>query len=270
MYPLPQKRFSTGKTGRFPTGLFPAGPGIASQSGDRHRGRRQIAAEGADVIEVAIIDDHPLARRGLSAILSEAADIVITSSTASPGAAPTVIDGLGRPSVVLLDLYLGTDDPCLSLISLLSPATKILVVSASGRPADVLGAIRAGASGYITKTADPPLIVAATRVVAGGGFALSPQLADILQAELAPTGEAPRIGPGPSADPETARLSPREEQALDLIARGFTHGQAASRMGVAKGTVDTYVERIRAKLQVGNKAELTRAALQRVTGAGEH
>jgi DNA-binding NarL/FixJ family response regulator len=62
-------------------------------------------------------------------------------------------------------------------------------------------------------------------------------------------------------------LSPREEQALELIARGFTHAQAARRMGVSKTTVDTYVERIRIKLQVGNKAELTRAAINRAAQA---
>jgi DNA-binding NarL/FixJ family response regulator len=104
------------------------------------------------------------------------------------------------------------------------------------------------------------LLLAAVRTVVAGGFALSPQLADILQAEL---GRSPR---GPGADiPE---LSVREDQALMLIARGFTHGQVATRMGVSKSTVDTYVERIRSKLQVGNKAELTRAALERMRRVG--
>jgi DNA-binding CsgD family transcriptional regulator len=62
-------------------------------------------------------------------------------------------------------------------------------------------------------------------------------------------------------------LSPREEETLDLIARGFTHAQVARRMGISKATVDTYVERIRGKLQVGNKAELTRAAMRLAGGA---
>jgi DNA-binding NarL/FixJ family response regulator len=84
-------------------------------------------------------------------------------------------------------------------------------------------------------------------------------LADILHTQM--TGQARPSPPDPRA-----LLSPREEQALDLIARGYTHAQAATRMGVTKATVDTYVERIRAKLQVGNKAELTRAALQRPGG----
>ena len=65
--------------------------------------------------------------------------------------------------------------------------------------------------------------------------------------------------------PALPALSPREQQTLDLIALGHTHAQVAKRMGISKATVDTYVERIRAKLRVGNKADLTRAALTRLT-----
>ena len=165
--------------------------------------------------------------------------------------------GADRPDVVIMDLYHDGDEPCLDVIPTLRRHCKVLVVSASGRPADVLGAIRAGACGYVTKLADPPMLIAAVRTVASGGFALSSQLADILQGELA------RVTPAAEAAPDTPALSPREEEALDLIARGLTHAQAASRMGVSRATVDTYIERIRAKLHVGNKAELARAALER-------
>lgn len=221
---------------------------------------------GADtMIQVAIVDDHPLARRGMAAILAEAGDIEITLSTASPAellaAAP---DGVA--DVVLLDLYHGTDEPCLPILAELRGVVKVLVVSASGRPADVLGAITAGASGYVTKLADPAMLVSAVRTVAAGGFALSSQLADILQSEL--TGGERAAGRAEPARAAVSPLSPREEQALTLIAKGFTHAQTATRMGVTKATVDTYVERIRAKLQVGNKAELTRAALRQRTDPG--
>ena len=101
------------------------------------------------------------------------------------------------------------------------------------------------------------MLVAAVRTVASGGFALSSQLADILQGELA------RVPAAAGTTAATPALSPREEEALDLVARGLTHAQAASRMGVSRATVDTYVERIRAKLHVGNKAELARAAIER-------
>lgn len=228
----------------------------------------------SDMIRVAIVDDHPLARCGLEQILSGVDGLTVVASVASVAelAPPASLGPEASercPDVLLLDLYHDGDLPCLSVISELGKATRVLVVSASGRSADVLGAIRAGASGYLTKHSSPAMIVSALETVAAGGFSLSSQLADILQAELA--GPAP----GDVADADTdrgevadsAKLSPREEETLGLIARGFTHAQAARRMSVTKATVDTYVERIRAKLQVGNKAELTSAALRRL---GKH
>jgi DNA-binding NarL/FixJ family response regulator len=87
---------------------------------------------------------------------------------------------------------------------------------------------------------------------------LSAQLADILRAEL---DGAARVPQRRGAREAIAALTPREHEALELIARGFTHAQAATRMGVATGTVNTFVDRVRRKLQVGNKAELARVAL---------
>jgi DNA-binding NarL/FixJ family response regulator len=209
------------------------------------------------LIQVAIVDDHPVARRGLQSILTEAGDIEVSAAVATPAELSLAGPGAVRPDVILLDLYHDGDEPCLDVIPGLRRDYKVLVVSASGRPADVLGAIRAGASGYVTKLADPLMLVAAVRTVAGGGFALSSQLADILQGELA---RVPAVAGAAAGGPA---LSPREQEALDLIARGLTHAQTAARMGVTRATVDTYVERIRAKLHVGNKAELARAAVER-------
>ena len=209
------------------------------------------------MIQVAIVDDHSVARRGLQSILAEAGDIQVSAAVATPSGLSLAGPGAGRPDVIILDLYHDGDEPCLDVIAKLRQDHKVLVVSASGRPADVLGAIRAGASGYVTKLADPPMLIAAVHTVASGGFALSSQLADILQGELTRAPAAARTAPDAPA------LSLREEEALNLIAQGLTHAQAASRMGVSRATVDTYVERIRAKLHVGNKAELARAAMER-------
>jgi two-component system, NarL family, nitrate/nitrite response regulator NarL len=122
----------------------------------------------------------------------------------------------------------------------------------------VFASLRAGASGYVTDRASPEMLLAAVETVAAGGFALSAEPAGILRSEIA--------GCGPGAESHKtigARLSAREDEALRLIACGFTHSQVARRMGVKKTTVDTYIERVRAKLRVGNKAELTRAAFER-------
>lgn len=211
----------------------------------------------SELIQVAIVDDHPVALRGLQSILAEAGDIQVSAAVTTSAELNVAGSGAGRPDVIMLDLYHDGEGPCLDVIAKLRQEHKVLVVSASGRPADVLGAIRAGACGYVTKLADPPMLVAAVHTVASGGFAMSSQLADILQGELA------RVPATTEAMPDIPALSPREEEALSLIARGLTHAQAASRMGVSRATVDTYVERIRAKLHVGNKAELARAAIER-------
>lgn len=215
------------------------------------------SAAESELIQVAIVDDHPIARRGLHSILAEAGDIQVSAAVARPAELGLADPGAIRPDVIMLDLYHDGLEPCLDAIPQMRRDCKVLVVSASGQPADVLGAIRAGACGYVTKLADPPMLISAVRTVASGGFVLSSQLADILQGELA---QPATIG---RAAADVPALSPREEETLDLIARGLTHAQAASRMGVSRATVDTYIERIRAKLHVGNKAELARAAIER-------
>jgi DNA-binding NarL/FixJ family response regulator len=222
------------------------------------------------MIRVAIVDDHPIARRGVEQILADAGNFDVTASVGSAAQLAEVIRDRAEPwpDVVILDLYHDGDQPCLAAIADLSGVTRVLVISASGRPVDVVGAIRAGAAGYVTKHAEAQMFVAAVETAGAGGFALSSQLADILASGLTSGGAAEAVPPADASTapphPANPNLSPREEEALGLIARGFTHAQTATRMGVSKATVDTYVERIRAKLQVGNKAELTRAALERL------
>ncbi|WP_432835292.1 LuxR C-terminal-related transcriptional regulator [Dactylosporangium sp. CA-092794] len=204
------------------------------------------------MIQVAVLDDHPIARRGIEQVLAESAECTVTASAGSAAELAGLIAAPPGPDVIVLDLYHDGDRPCVDAVARFSVASRVLVISAFGRAADVIGAMRAGAAGYITKHAAPDLFVAAVRTVAAGGFALSAQLADLVRAALAEPAAAAPAGGG---------LSPREQQTLELIASGFTHSQVASRMGVRTATVDTYVERIRAKLGLGNKAELTRAAL---------
>ncbi|MFC9429443.1 LuxR C-terminal-related transcriptional regulator [Streptomyces sp. NPDC056987] len=219
------------------------------------------AAEGSPMITVAVVDDHPIARHGIAHILGALPDSPVTT-TASVGSLRELEEALaavGAPDVIVLDLYLDGGTPALDAVAALSAATRVLVMSASGLPTDVLGAIRAGACGYVTKHCSAELFVAAVETVAAGGFSMSAELADILQAELT------RRDPGPGDGAVGPRLSAREEETLSYVARGFTHAQIATRLGVRKTTVDTYVERIRAKLQVGNKAELTRAAMARLS-----
>jgi two-component system, NarL family, nitrate/nitrite response regulator NarL len=206
----------------------------------------------AGVIRVAVVDDHPVARYGLERMLDAAGDLAVVASGDGPAAVPAQVD------VVVLDLYLNSDTPSLPAVKALSGRCAVLVMSASRSPGDVLAALQHGASGFITKHSGDDAVLAAVRAVAAGGFHLSAQLADILQAELA-------VLAGPAAKPAPA-LSPREQEVLSLIARGFTHGQTATRLGVSPSTVETYVARIRAKLGLGNKAQLALAALEQQLG----
>ena len=211
------------------------------------------------MIGIAIVDDHPIALRGIEYLLADVDDIDVVVTAAS------VAELRGRlarspdapaPDVILLDLYHDGESACFEAIAELAATVRVLVISASGRPEDVTGAIRAGACGYITKNTPLEQFRTAIYTAAGGGFWLSSQLADILCTQLGVP--EPRKGSGGGPQP----LAPREEETLSLIARGFTHSQVASRMGISRATVDTYVERIRAKFNIGNKADLTRLALR--------
>ncbi|MFD0476205.1 LuxR C-terminal-related transcriptional regulator [Nonomuraea thailandensis] len=209
-----------------------------------------------DMIRVAVVDDHDLIRHGLEHLLHSTGEFEVVLSGRDLG----VLDGRTDLDVLILDLYLGVDEPCLPAIAELSPLYNVLVVSASAKPDDLVHAIRAGARGYVTKSDPAELMTTALRTVAARGFYLSAGLADILHAHLA----------APAPDPEPAvRLSPREEETLAYIAQGFTYDQIARRMGIKKSTVDTHIERIRHKLQVDNKAQLIAAALRRLERGDE-
>jgi DNA-binding NarL/FixJ family response regulator len=193
------------------------------------------------MIRLAIVDDHPVARWGVESVLRGRPDFEVVASVGSA----QELGGI-EADVVILDLYLQGQGPSLGTVTRLSAAYRVLVMSASARRADVLAAVRAGAHGYLSKRADADSIVDALVRVGSGEFHLSSELADMVQAE--PT--------------TPMRLSPREEQVLHYIAAGLTHAQAANRLGIRAPTVDTYVKRIRAKVGLGNKADLTRIAME--------
>jgi DNA-binding NarL/FixJ family response regulator len=193
------------------------------------------------MLRVGIVDDHPVARRGMAAVLGDDPGCEVVASVGLPEALPD----LATLDVVLCDLYLGDGRPAVPEIRELASRTRVLVVSAASQPADVLACVAAGAAGYLTKDSEDDLFAEAVRIVAVGDFYVSPHLADVVR--TAARGAQSREGP---------LLTAREEEALGWIAKGMTHGQTARRMGVATSTVDTYIKRIRARLSLGNKAEL--------------
>jgi DNA-binding NarL/FixJ family response regulator len=197
-------------------------------------------------LRLAIVDDHPIARYGVEQVFDSCNDVAVVCSA---GSLAELAGSAADPDVIILDLYLGGPGRVATAsIADLTRRCPVLVMSASALRADALAAIRAGAAGYLVKQATGDSFREAVATVAAGGFYLSPQLADLIDADR-------QLGRVRSA------LAPREEETLRYIAQGFTQAQAAARMGVSAATVDTYIKRIRGKLGVGNKADLTRIAM---------
>lgn len=197
-------------------------------------------------IQVAVIDDHPLALRGITDIFRTDPHIRVVSAVASVEEFLTMTS---HADVVILDLYLAAGRSTRATIGMLARRSPVLVMSASSMHADVVAAVMAGAAGYITKQAKPADFVEAVRTVSTGDFYVSSQLADAVQHDMQRGRD----------DPD--RLSSREEETLGYIAQGYTQAQTARRMGISPATVDTYVKRIRRKLRAGNKADLARRAV---------
>ena len=139
------------------------------------------------------------------------------------------------------------------------PAIRFLALSVSDAAEDVVGVIRGGARGYVTKTLTGPELVEAITRVAAGDAVFSPRLAGfVLDAFAGQPGEAPSSG-----DPDLDQLSPREREVLRLIARGYTYREAARELVLSVKTIETHVSNVLRKLQLSNRRELARWAAAR-------
>jgi len=159
-----------------------------------------------------------------------------------------------RPDVVLMDLQLGTGSgvDATREITAALPDTRVLVLSASGEQADVLDAVKGGASGYLVKSASLDDLVDAVRRTAAGDAVFGPGLAGLV------LGEYHRI----ESEPDVPRLTERETEVLRLVARGLTAKQIGARLVLSHRTVENHVQNTLRKLQLHNRAELVRYALE--------
>lgn len=218
---------------------------------------------------VVVIDDHPLWREALSRDLAAAGFAVV--GTADSVAQALRVLAATRPRLVVLDLGL-PDGSGVEVIRALigSPGSpfpltgtpaSVLVVSASGEQADVLDAVKAGASGYLLKSARPEELVDAVRRTARGTPVFTAGLAALLLGENSRAARAAgtRSGTGSSSAP---RLTEREIEVLRLVAKGLSARDAASELGVSHRTVQNHVHNVLGKLQLRNRVELTRFALR--------
>jgi DNA-binding NarL/FixJ family response regulator len=204
------------------------------------------------MIRVLVVDDHPIVRQGLVAVLSDEPDLEVVGEAGSARQALALLPRL-RPDVVLLDLELPDLDGVESIPQLTAalPNVQILVFTAYDTDDRVLGAIRAGARGYLLKGASADEIARGIRTVSAGASYLEPRVASTVLAEVA----APRR--------QTALLSERERQVLRLVADGLPTKQIAASLSISERTVKFHVNSIFHKLGADNRAQAVALAAQR-------
>jgi DNA-binding NarL/FixJ family response regulator len=206
-------------------------------------------------IRVVLVDDHAMFRTGVRAELRDSVQIVGEAADAQEAIA-VVIET--QPDVVLLDVHLpgGGGAEVLRQVHPKAPEVRFLALSVSDAAEDVIGTIRAGARGYVTKSITGQDLVAAIKRVADGDAVFSPRLAGFVLDAFA-GGEAP------SVDDDLDRLTQREREVLRLIARGYAYKEIAKELFISVKTVETHVSAVLRKLQLSNRYELTRWATDR-------
>lgn len=210
-------------------------------------------------VTVVVVDDHAIFRTGLKAdldadriqVLGEAADVDSAIATIRQH----------RPAVVLLDVHLpggrgGGGAEVAAACQDLAPEVRFLAISVSDAAEDVVGVIRAGARGYLTKTASGAEVSDAVQRVAAGDAVFSPRLAGFVLDAFGTAAVAVQ-------DDELDLLSERELEVMRLIARGYTYKEAAKQLFISVRTVETHVSHVLRKLQLSNRHELSRWAGER-------
>ena len=213
-------------------------------------------------LRLLVVDDHALVRAGVRAELTaRAPDLEVVAEAEDVEGAVAAVHAL-RPDVVLLDVHLpgGDGGGGAEVVAACrdAPATRFLALSISDAADDVVGVIRAGARGYVTKAISTADLAHAVRRVAAGDAAFSPRLAGFVLDAFG-TG----AGDVAVADSELDRLSAREREVMRLIARGYTYRECAGELFISVKTVESHVSAVLRKLQLSNRNELTRWAAAR-------
>jgi DNA-binding NarL/FixJ family response regulator len=215
-------------------------------------------------IRVMVVDDHPMWRDAVARDLAEAGYEVVAA--VADGAQALRVTAAARPDVVVLDLQL----PDMSGVAVTrglrsaDPAIRVLVLSASGEQQDVLDAVKAGAVGYLIKSAGRTEFLDAVRRTADGDAVFTPGLAGLVLGEFrrlaaAPADAAGRPGASGGAAP---RLTERETEILRMVATGLSYKQIAGRLVLSHRTVQNHVQNTLSKLHLHNRFELVRYAIE--------
>lgn len=195
---------------------------------------------------VVVVDDHPVVRAGLVALLSTRDGMQVVGEAESAAAALAVVER-ERPDVVLMDLQLGADDGVAATRALRErdPGTRVLILTTYDTDADIVAAIEAGACGYLLKDATPDALGAAVEAAARGETVFAPSVAGRL---------ARRVVARP------AELTDRERDVVALLAEGLTNRQIARRLFLSEATVKTHLVHVFGKFGVDNRTAAVAAA----------
>ncbi|MGV9263653.1 response regulator [Kitasatospora sp. NPDC003701] len=209
-------------------------------------------------VRVMVVDDHPMWRDAVSRDLAEAGLDVV--ATAGDGEEAVRRARACAPQVVVLDLNLpglSGAEACRQVVAQ-DPSVRVLVLSASGEHADVLEAVKSGATGYLVKSAGREELLDAVRRTAVGDAVFTPGLAGLV------LGEFRRLAAEPTAPtaPAAPQLTARETEVLRLVAKGLSYRQIADRLVLSHRTVQNHVQNTLGKLQLHNRVELVRYAIE--------
>ncbi|MBX5190107.1 response regulator transcription factor [Rhizobium sp. NZLR3b] len=191
-------------------------------------------------ITIAIVDDHPLFREGVSRSLSEMKDFVVVGEGASAGDAVTLV-AVEKPDVVLLDVSMpGGGIEAISEILVRSPQSKVLMLTASEDVDPLIAALRRGAAGYVVKGIGSRGLAEAIRTVVGGSRYISPTMRAKVEQSLLD---------------ESASLTPRETEVIELVAEGLSNKHIARRLELQEKTIKHHMTAILFKLGASNRTE---------------
>ncbi len=201
-------------------------------------------------LRVVVADDHPIWRDAVERDLAAAGLTVV--GVAGDGEKAVRVVRATTPDVLVCDLQM----PGLGGVEVtraVAGTTKVLVLSASGEQADVLEAVKAGATGYLVKSASAAELVDAVRRTAAGDAVFTSGLAGLVLGEYRRT----------ASEDDAPRLTPRETEVLRMVAKGLTAKQVAERFGLSHRTVENHVQNTLQKLQLHNRAQLVRYAVEK-------
>lgn len=203
---------------------------------------------------VVIVDDHAMFRAGVRAELGDRVRVLAEAEDVDRAVAAI---NEHRPEVVLLDVHLPGGGGVEVMRRSLSPDTRYLALSVSDAAEDVIGTIRGGARGYVTKTITGPELVDAIERVAAGDAVFSPRLAGFVLDAFAGSIEVAAV------DSDLDRLTAREREVMRLIARGYSYKEVAGELFISIKTVETHMGAVLRKLQLSSRHELARWASDR-------